>query len=358
MTAAVLLTLVWRLSAHQLVNDFQFLFSRAGFDLSEGMTLTVGGSDIGLGAFGRELANWQALSAGLFNTLKVILVALLSATIIGTAVGATLLSRNFLLRTLSRSYVELIRNTPLLVQLVFWYFGVILGFPPVAKAVNLYGWLIVSQHGVNFPAIGVRDGVWQFASLGAALLVLALWAAVWRPLRRFPAVAICMAAAGLAVFIVGRPLQVSWPVIGQFSISGGSGVSPEFAAMLLALVVFSAAYIAEIIRGVILSVPRGQSEAAAALGLSNGQTMRDVILPQVYRVVLPALSNQYVSLAKNTSLGIAIGYPDLFNVAGTIANQTGRDFECIILVMVAYLLVSWGISGATAALNAALARRG
>jgi len=338
--------------------DYRYLLNRAGIDLSEGSTIALEEGLPGFARFGPEMANWQALLAGLFNNLKIIVVALVASTLLGTLVGVALLSRNALVRALSFGYVELIRNTPLLVQLVFWYFAIILSFPPVSAAIDLYGWLIVSRRGISFPGLSVVESGWLSIILAACVLVLVCWYLWRRPgPGRLPIALLSFGALIAAIPIVGSPVELSFPVVKRFSVAGGIGLSAELTGMLLALVVFTAAYIAEIIRGVILSVPRGQSEAAQALGLSNRHTMQDVILPQVYRVVLPALSNQYVSLAKNTSLGIAIGYPDLFNVSGTIANQTGRNFESILLVMLAYLLVSWTIIGGTSAINAALRRR-
>jgi general L-amino acid transport system permease protein len=195
-------------------------------------------------------------------------------------------------------------------------------------------------------------------ALGAAT-VLAVLALIQVLDRRLRAAALAGAvAATAAAAILGFPLAVEEPVRTRFGASGGISMTPEMAALLLALIVNGAAYLAEIVRGAIEALPRGQWEAAAALGLSRAETIRQIILPQVFRIVLPSFGNQYISLTKSTSLGIAIGYPDLFNVYGTISNQTGRNLEGILIVMLIYLLLSWVISALVNFANARLVAAG
>ncbi|WP_395450066.1 ABC transporter permease subunit [Aminobacter sp. UC22_36] len=238
--------------------------------------------------------------------------------------------------------VEFIRNTPLLIQIVFWYFAVVLKFPPIASAVKFYGF-VISQQGLYLPTLG-----WQGDDRILPLILLTAFVVSVAGLfiDQGRARLICAGVAVLAAvaLIATGALAVDLPVTNKFKASGGTSISPEMAALLLGIVFNSASYIAEIVRGTIDSLPKGQWEASAALGLSRRNTLNDIILPQVFRVVLPSFGNQYISLAKNTALGIAIGYPDLFNIYGTIANQTGHSLEGIIIVMLTYLILSWIIS--------------
>lgn len=340
--------------------NFDFLLASANINLSEGLTPVFDGVRPWLDGFSSSDTNAQAILAGLFNTLKVALIAVVLATVLGTLLGVGKLSTNFLVRKLSFGMVEFVRNTPLLIQLVFWYFAVMLKLPPIAQASQWYGGLIASRGGVYLPTFVPSEAAnpASNAALCATvlLLVLALVPALGRRLRwaaLFGAVAAAVAAVAL-----GFPLAVETPVRTRFNASGGTSMTPEMAALLLALVVNGAAYLAEIVRGAIEALPKGQWEAASALGLSRGETIREIILPQVFRIVLPSFGNQYISLAKSTSLGIAIGYPDLFNVYGTIANQTGRNLEGILIVMLIYLLISWAISALVNLANARLSGAG
>lgn len=326
--------------------SFAFLSQRAGFEISEGLTPTREG----LVAFASEMSNWRALGVGLYNTLKVSLVAIALATLLGVALGVARLSTNWLIRKLAFGLTEFVRNTPLLIQLVFWYVGVVLQLPLLRDAPAALG-AILSRQGIWLPApVVTGDGTF------AALLALAGLVALLMLLpRRYRARRGLLAAVGVALlglaFGLGLRLQLDLPQAGRFRASGGLPVSPEYVALMLALTVNTAAYIGEIIRGAIEALPRGQWEAADSLGLSRRHQLGDVILPQVFRIVMPALGNQYISLAKNSSLGIAIGYPDLFNVYGTVANQTGRSLEGVLLAMGIYLLLSWVISLAVNMVN-------
>ncbi|UVK50449.1 ABC transporter permease subunit [Mesorhizobium sp. AR02] len=293
------------------------------------------------------------MAAGLFNSIKVALLAIIFSTIIGVGFGVARLSSNWLIRNLAFTIGEFIRNTPLLIQLMFWYFAVMLRISPVTAITNVHKWFVAGQSGVFLPLPQLSESVGPVSAalvaVGAILLVAAC-------LRRFPARRrLALLSAGLcavgASYATGFRIDLDLPVLGRFGATGGIQLTAEMSAILLAIVINSAAYIAEIVRGAIEGLPKGQWEAAAALGLSRRDTIRDVILPQVFRIILPSLGNRYISLTKDTSIGIAIGFPDLFNVSGTVANQTGRDLETVLIVMVMYLLLSWVISAFINTLN-------
>ncbi len=288
--AAGLVLLLWQLFDVTAVNmhergiqsGFGFLREPAGFAIGESL-LPFDSADSTL---------W-ALAAGLANTLRVALPAILISTLLGTAIGLGRLSPNLLLAGLCKAYVETLRNVPLLLQLLAWYFVVTDLLPPANAALELAPHLFLSKSGLTMP--------W-FAGAGGALLDL--------------------------------------PVQGEMAITGGAALTPEFLALLLGLSLYTAAYIAETVRAGIQSVPRGQSDAALALGLSRAQGFRLVLLPQALRSIIPPLTNQHLSLTKNASLAVAIGYPDLVSIANTTLNQTGRAAECIALVMLVYLIIS------------------
>jgi His/Glu/Gln/Arg/opine family amino acid ABC transporter permease subunit len=347
------------LAAKGIAFSFSYLFSVANFSLSEGTTIALEGAWPRFSSFEASDTNLQALIAGLVNSLKVALAAIAASTVLGTLVGVGRLSSNWLVRNLSFGLVEFVRNTPLLIQLVFWYFAVVLRFPPATAAADLLGVVIASQSGVFLAGLVASDSATTASSLSLASAVVAATAALFlrrRPVRLTAAVA---AFVGVATSInLGFPLGLEMPVATRFGARGGTQITPEMAALLIAVTVNSSAYVAEIVRGAIDTLPKGQWEASAALGLSRGQQLRDIILPQVLRIVLPSLGNRYISLTKDTSLGIAIGYPDLFNVYGTVSNQTGRNLEGVIIVMTTYLVLSWTISTAVNLVNHSFTRTG
>jgi His/Glu/Gln/Arg/opine family amino acid ABC transporter permease subunit len=325
--------------------SFSFLANTAGFDISEGWTLTAGDSFVlKLAQFSSDMSVASAFVTGIFNTAKVALLAIVLSTILGTTLGVGRLSTNWVVRNLCFWIVEFVRNTPLLIQLVFWYFAVVLRFPPMASAAKVYGGLIVSQQGIYVPTLSWTGGestVSLILITGAAVSVLG---AILNPIRGIRRICVTAAAVFIWLLVATGGVTMNFPVANKFKASGGASISPEMAALLLAIVVNSASFIAETVRGAIDALPKAQWEAAASLGLSRRDTVNDIVLPQVFRVVLPSFGNQYISLTKNTALGIAVGYPDLFNIYGTIANQTGHSLEGIIIVMVSYLILSWIIS--------------
>lgn len=343
--AALLGTARMRMAAQGIPFSFAFLSQEAGFSLSEGITWDVGQ---GLRPYTPSDTYWQALVAGFFNTLKVAVLGLVAATVLGLLVAMGRLSRNPLARGLAFAYVELIRNTPLLLQLFVWYFGLLLKFPPWERGLALGG-IYLSQRGLVLPEVGLGPGVWGLALAGGVAYLLRGrgWAAWVVPLGLFL----------LAWRLLGPPLTAKPVEVGPFGPREGVFLSPEFAALLFGLTVYTAAFIAEVIRGAILAVPRGQWEAAFSLGLSSKDAFFRVVLPQAVRIAVPPLANQYLNLAKNTSLGVGVGYPDLFSVYSTVANQSGRSLEAILLVMAVYLSLSLLISALVNTYNRRVALR-
>ncbi|MCP9927725.1 ABC transporter permease subunit [Cyanobium sp. CH-040] len=279
--AFLLGNLVRNLTAAGLLLSWGWLDNPAGFDISETLL-----------PFDAGLPYWRALLAGLVNTLRVVLAGLVGATVLGTLVGVASFSGNGLLRRLARVYVELIRNIPLLLQLLFWYFVVFLALPGGAEAIQLPG-VVLAKSGLYLGNPELVNGVWQ------------------APLR----------------------------------------LTVEFSALLTGLVVYTAAFIAEVVRGGVASVPGGQWEAARSLGFTPAMTLRRIVLPQALRVIVPALNSQYISLAKNSSLAVACGFTDLYSVAETTLNQTGRAVEVILILLGSYLLLDLLISALMNGLN-------
>jgi len=288
--AFLLGNLIRNLTAAGLLLSFRWLQQPAGFDIAETLL-----------PFDAAMPYWRALLAGLVNTVRAVLTGLVGATVLGTLMGVASFSRNGLLRGLARLYVEVVRNIPLLLQLVFWYFVVFLALPNGRAALQLPG-VVLAKSGLYLA--GMQNGL----QWGGPQLVNGVWQA---PLR----------------------------------------LSVEFAALLTGLVVYSGAYIAEVVRGGIASVPRGQWEAASSLGLGWLASLRHVVLPQALRVIVPGLNSQYISLAKNSSLAVACGYSDLYSVAETTLNQSGRAVEVMLILLGAYLVLDLLISALMNGLN-------
>ena len=294
----------------------------------------------------------HALTVGLLNTLRVAIVGIALCTVIGILLGLARLSANPLLRSLVGGYIEVIRNTPLVLQLVFWH-AVILQLPSVRQALNPLPGVFLSQRGLMMPGLMADTALVAFL---AALTVGAIgW---WLLLRRerarqiatgdrrptiLPGLAMLVGLPAL-VLAAGFAPTVEWPQMMGFNFEGGLALSPEFFALLIGLVVYTSAFIAEIVRSGIQSVHNGQWEAARALGLPPGRIMRLVILPQALRVIIPPLTSQYLNLTKNSSLAVVIGYPDLVSVANTSINQTGQAIEVISIFMAVYLIISLATS--------------
>lgn len=322
-----------------LVAGFDYLRLESGFEIGESL-ISYRPSD----TYGR------AYVVGLLNTLLVSVVGILLSTILGVIIGVTRLSSNWLINRLSAIYIEIIRNTPLLVQLVFIYFGVFFQLPPVSQTIELPGGIFANQRGLFVPKPIMSPTFLPWLGFVVAGLVVAV--VLWKLLPRLFASSsvlssgLAMAAAILLIpaagwFLLGAPpLSVEVPVRERFNFTGGLTLTPEFSALLTGLVIYTAGFIAEVVRGGIQAVGRGQIEAANALGLNAMQILRLVIFPQAMRVIVPPLTSQYLNLAKNSSLAIAIGFPDLFAVNQTIANQTGQPVPAIALMMGTYLVMS------------------
>jgi general L-amino acid transport system permease protein len=297
----------------------------------------------------------RAFLVGIVNTLRVCAIGIVVATILGVVIGIGRLSSNWLLRSLASAYVEVIRNTPLAVQLIFWFVAVILKLPRVREAVGIDGVVYLSNRGLTlaWPAATASFGAWApwlwaglAVGVGAFALRRALLRRADRPGSAWPlgllAAGVTVLAGFLATWAItgASPLVIDRPVLGGFNFSGGVTISAAFFALLLGLTIYTAAFIAEVVRAGIQSVSKGQREASQALGLSPGQTMRLVVFPQALRVIVPPLTNQYLNLTKNSSLGILVAFPDLFFVATTVNNQSGRAVQVVAIVMGCYLLVS------------------
>jgi general L-amino acid transport system permease protein len=317
-----------------------FLDDSAGFELSESII-----------AYEPAMSFGRAFIVGLLNTLKVSLIGMALATVLGLFAALARLSSNWLVSKIASVYIETIRNVPLLVQLFFWYFAVSQQLPSVRNAIVLPGPAYLSQRGLylTWPVPGETAGLW-LAILAAALIAAAL---VYRNLLRrqvrtgkstHPALVglvILLAPPAVAwLLLEPAPFQLSTPELQRFNFTGGLALTTEFAALMTGLVIYTGAFIAEVIRAGIQAVPRGQVEAARAVGLRQAQVLRLVVLPQALRVIIPPLISQYLNLTKNTSLAIAIGYPDLFFVGRTIINQAGRAMQVFLLVMAVYLTIS------------------
>lgn len=293
----------------------------------------------------------RALIIGLLNTLRVALIGIVLATVLGIIVGLSRLSSNWLVRNLANVYVETIRNIPLLVQLFFWFFAVFQRLPSVADSITLGPFAALNQRGIYLVALRRGEGFSLWMTTVAVAIVLA--AVISFVLHRYRlrtgrrtytfwvAMFILLGLPLLGWFLAGgRPLIPDFPTLGRFNYTGGTTVTTNFAALLVGLVTYTAAFIAEVVRAGVQAVSRGQREAARSLGLSGLQAMRLVIFPQALRVIIPPLISQYLNLTKNSSLAVAIGYPDLFAVGKTIIDQAGRAVPVFVLIMVAYLIIS------------------
>jgi general L-amino acid transport system permease protein len=269
---------------------------------------------------------------------------------IGFTVGIARLSKNFLVARLATSYVELIRNVPLLLQLLFWYNAVLKALPEMATSLMLPGGIILNNRGLFTPRPLFADG-WQiFGILAAAITLAVVFIVVTGRIERLQrAIAVRFAGAILIVIglpvtaflAAGAPLAFDYPEVGRFNVRGGGELLPELVALLLGLSLYTAAFIAEVVRAGLKSVPPGQSEAALALGLRRMQTLRLIVIPQAMRVIIPPLTNQYLNLTKNSTLAVAIGYPDFVAVfAGSVMQRTGQAVEVIFITMLFYLSVS------------------
>ncbi len=347
LAVAVIGVALWFLAHNTLENmrargiqsGFGFLAQPAGFDIGEGLI-----------HYDALDPYWKAFLVGILNTLRVAVVGIVLATVLGTLLGIGRFSRNAILRSLCYAYVEVFRNIPVLLQLLMWYLLFTDVLPPLAEAVNVGGLFYLSKGGFSFPTPAWGVGL-AFVAAGAVLGVAVALAYRRWVLRQFEAtgrvrslfwvpLAIVLAGAFVGWIAAGAPREWSIPAPGTFTMEGGASATPEFLGVLIGLVLYTAAFIAEVVRAGIQSVAHGQVEASGSLGISRGLTMRLVILPQALRVIIPPITSQYLNLTKNSSLAVAIGYPDVVSVANTALNNTGRAVECIAIIMLVYLTTS------------------
>jgi general L-amino acid transport system permease protein len=328
------------LDAQKIASGFGFLDNTAGFGINQSLIL-----------YNESDTYARVFFVGLLNTLLVAAIGIVLATILGFLVGIARLSRNWLVARLAGGYVELIRNLPLLFQILFWYLAVLGTLPGPRQSISLFGEIFLNNRGIILPAPVAGEG----ASVVIAILALSVIATIalrlWakrrqiRTGRQFPlfwsGLALVVGPPLIALVVMGFPIGFERPELRGFNFVGGVRLLPEFVALLLALTTYTAAFIAEVVRAGVLAVPHGQTEAAFALGLRRGLALRLIVVPQALRVIVPPLTNQYLNLTKNSSLAVAVGYPDLFAVfAGTTLHQTGQAIEIIAITMAVYLAIS------------------
>ena len=333
------------LKTRNLSTSFEFLGRTAGFQVAEGSAFGV--------PYSSEDTYLKAIVVGLFNTLRVSILGIVLATILGVVMGVARLSSNWLVNRIALVYVEVFRNTPLLVQLIFWYFAGVLTLPKVKNAVQ-FGGAYLSNQGFFMPWLVQKPDsisfvpVWVVAIIAAGITFILLERRRVNLGRSDPAGWIAFGVLGVVLiagyFLFGQPLELDLPRTTNFGIAGGASLSPEFAALLIGLVVYTASFIAETVRAGIQAVNKGQWEAARAIGMSYSQTLQLVVLPQALRVIIPPLGNQYLNLTKNSSLATAIGFPDMFNVLNTAGNQSGFNLQTMLIALLVYLILSLTIS--------------
>ena len=353
--AQVIFILVLALAAGYLYFNVTTNLARQGLTMGYGFMKNPASFGIGESFIPYDPSNTylRALLVGLVNTLVISALGIVLTTIVGVLAGVARLSSNWLINKFAAAYVGVIRNTPLLLQLMFWYFGIAIQLPSVREAVELPGPVFLTQRGIymiwgegmaTLPA-------WRVFVILAIISIFAIWFALRSAQKRasiplspwwnlayllVPALVIWFG------FIIQPepPLRATVPELTGLNFRGGLRLTPEFASLLFGLVIYTGAFIAEIVRAGIQAVSRGQVEAARSLGLTTGQTLRLVVFPQALRIMVPPVTSQYLNLAKNSSLAIAIGFPDLFSVAGTVFNQTGAAIEIITIMMLSYLSIS------------------
>lgn len=325
------------MQARGIQSGFDFLGATAGFDIGETMV-----------PYDPSQSYGKAIWVGVLNTVKVAVAGIILTTLLGVMLGVGRFSRNALVRGLCYGYVEAFRNVPLLLQLLMWYLVFIELLPASNEAMSIGGLVFLSKGGLSMP--------WPAAGVGHVLAGMAVGVVagvLWRRRiqRRFEAtgqdgdrvwapLALLLAFAVVGWVVAGMPREWRVPEQLAFMVDGGVALTPEFLALLIGLVMYTASFVAEVVRSGIQSVGRGQDEAASALGLNPRQKMRLVILPQAMRVIIPPLTNQYLNLTKNSSLAVVVGYPDVVSIANTTINQSGRAVECIAIIMLVYLSTS------------------
>ncbi len=325
-------------------SGFDFLGSTAGFDITE--------SPI---PFSPQSTHWEVFKVGLFNTLIISFAGIILSTILGLIIGVARLSSNWLINRLAAGYIETFRNIPVLLQILFWYNVVLATLPATRKSLNLFDSVFINNRGVFVPKPIFEPGSWLMGAALVLALIAGWWLHRWAIRRHeetgqnFPAfwmgLGLVIVLPLMAYFLSGQPLHFDFPELKGFNFRGGKVFTPEFLALLFALTIYTATFIAEAIRSGIEAVAKGQKEAATALGLTPMQSLRFVVLPQAIRIAIPPIINQYLNLTKNSSLAAAVGYPELVTIfAGTSLNQTGQALEIIGITMLTYLMISLLVS--------------
>lgn len=352
---ALLLAVVWfgltifnnttaNLERQGIASGFGFLQTTAGFDIISHLV-----------HYSEESTYGRAFLVGLLNTLLLSAIGIVFATILGLIVGIARLSNNWLVARIATVYIEIIRNVPLLLQIFFWYFAVLRALPKPRDSVNFADAFFLNNRGIYSPMPLFEEGFWLIPAAFVVAIIASIVIARWAHQRQvrtgqqfhtiWVSLGLIVGLPILAAIVSGFPLSWQYPELKGFNFRGGLVVIPEFVAMLLALAIYTASFIAEIVRAGIQVVSHGQTEAANSLGLKATSTLRLVILPQALRVIIPPLTSQYLNLAKNSSLAAAIAYPELVSVfAGTVLKQTGQAIEIIGITMAVYLTISLSIS--------------
>jgi general L-amino acid transport system permease protein len=340
----------------KITSGFGFWWNTAGFDIAQTLIpFSAAGSTYG-----------EAFWVGLLNTLLVAVIGIFFATILGFLIGIARLSTNWIVAKTAMVYVEVIRNIPLLLQLLFWYNAVLTPLPQPRDSLQMGAGIFINSRGLFMPRPIFVSDIWiVVAALGVGIvgsIGFRQWARAQQAAtgRQYPVGLVALGLivglpfllwAALALF-GANPISFDVPQKGTFNLRGGMQILPEFVALTLGLVTYTAAFIAEVVRAGILAVSKGQTEAASSLGLTPGQTLRLVVIPQAMRVIIPPLTSQYLNLTKNSSLAVAIGYPDLVQVfMGTVLNQTGQAIEVVFITMGVYLTISLLTSGFMNAYN-------
>lgn len=334
---------ITNLKSAGLATGFGFLDDPAFFDINQPLI-----------EYNSQSSFARALLVGFLNTVMVSVLGIIAATVIGVVAGVLRLSSNWLISRLVTSYVEFVRNVPVLLQIIFWW-AMLTGLPKVRDSLSLGDAAFLNNRGIRVPAPLTEPGfVWVFAALVVGIVgavLISRWARKRQDLtgQTFPTgwttIGLVIGLPVIVYFLLGQPLGWEIPRRTRFNYQGGINITPELIALWLALSTYTGAFIAEIVRAGILSVSRGQSEAAFALGVRPNLTMRKIILPQALRVIIPPLTSQYLNLTKNSSLAIVIGYQDLVSIGGSILNQSGRSLEIVAIWMAVYLSLSLATSG-------------
>uniref|UniRef100_UPI003F74888B amino acid ABC transporter permease n=1 Tax=Thermohahella caldifontis TaxID=3142973 RepID=UPI003F74888B len=339
---------IWYLANNALTNmekrgittGFDFLSQPAGFGILQTLIDYTEADTYG-----------KTFVVGLLNTVLVSVIGIILATILGFIMGIARLSHNWLIQKIATAYVEIFRNVPLLLQIFFWYFAVLQALPGARNSISIGEAAFLSVRGLYIPRPITEDGFGWVTAAFVLAIILVITYVRWDHKHQaetgqilpvfWPSVAVLIGLPLITYWIMGSPLHWEYPELKRFNFAGGIRVIPEFMALLMALVIYTGTYIAETVRSGIEAVSHGQTEAALALGFTNSQRLRLIVVPQALRVIIPPLTNQYLNLTKNSSLATAIGYPDLVSVfAGTTLNQTGQAVEIILMTMSVYLTLS------------------